>query len=104
MTSLDGKKELYQNKPSSTFLSKSRAPYSYVKPDEAPPVALYRPSYAAVDQDVTQTHIDARLGDKVEIRQPFKPKSACLVVGRDTCSVKARAQVRAIVEAGGASN
>ena len=49
MSSLDGKKEMYQNKPSSTFLSKSRAPYSYVKPDEAPPVALYRPSYAAVD-------------------------------------------------------
>ena len=30
-----------QHRPSFTFLSKKRAPYTYVKTNDAPPVALY---------------------------------------------------------------
>lgn len=85
-----------EKKPSFTFLSKKRAPYSYVKPHEAPDCAKYRPKYEAVDRTKAMTHIDARLGDSVDIRQSFKPKPACVVVGRNQCSLQARIHVREI--------
>mgnify|MGYP007004935233 CR=1 FL=1 len=71
------------SKPSFTFLSKKRVPYTYVKPDEAPPVALYQPKFNAVDRELHKTHLDARLGDTVDIRQSFKPKPACIIVGNN---------------------
>ena len=42
------------------------------------------------------THLDARLGDSVDIRQSFKPKPACVIVGNNRCSLQARKQIRAM--------
>ena len=89
------KQDKSQNlKPSFTFLAKKRAPYSYIKPAEAPPVALYTPNYEALDREETQTHIDARLGNSVDIRHSYKPKPQCLVVGQNQCSWKVREHIR----------
>ena len=85
------------SKQSFTFLSKKRAPYSYVKPDEAPPVALYQPKYDALDPELHRTHLDARLGNQVDIRQSFKPKPACVIVGNNRCSLQARQQIRSMI-------
>jgi hypothetical protein len=55
-------------KPSFTFLAKKRAPYSYVKHAEAPPVGLYNKKFSYIDRGSSVTHIDARLGDSVDKR------------------------------------
>jgi len=35
------------------FMSKERNPYTYVKPDEAPPIGHYRPKYKPIDAEPT---------------------------------------------------
>lgn len=74
-----------------TFLSKKRAPYSYVRDSDAPPVALYKPKFKATDVDVFAVDLSQKFGDPVEKRQSYKPKPKCEVVaGGSYCNLAAR--------------
>ena len=44
-------------KPSFTFLSKERVPYSYLVDHEAPPLGRYRPKYERLDPDAKVVNI-----------------------------------------------
>ena len=68
-----------------------------MKVDEAPPVAAYKPKFEGTDPDLHTMHIDARHGDRIDIRHSFKPKPKCIIVGRDKCTLQARKQVHAML-------
>lgn len=76
--------------PSSTFLATKRAPYTYITELDGAPVALYRPSYAQVDRDLTQTHLEEPLDrSNLDKRSATKIQPTCLEQAR-YCSLEAR--------------
>lgn len=74
-------------------MAKKRAPYSYIKQSEAPPIGLYRPKFKGVEPYSTRTNFDTRICKTVDKRVSHKPVPACVIVGRDACSLVARQKV-----------
>lgn len=74
-------------------MAKKRAPYSYIKQSEAPPVALYRPKFKGVEPDTTRTNFEAGICKNVDKRMSVKPVPACVIVAGDVCNLDARQKV-----------
>ena len=88
--SFSGKSEALR-RPTSQFLTSSRLPYSYVKPAEAPPPNLYRPSFASVDPNATHTDFYAREAlPQTDIRHSTKPLPSCQQKFPHKCCLSAR--------------
>lgn len=82
-------------RPSQTFLSKERAPYSYIQHKNVPDLGLYRPKFVAVDATKPKTVFNARQKfSQTDIRYSFKPIPACQVIGEGNCTFYSRRHIR----------
>ena len=76
-----------------TFMSKKRAPYSYIKKTDGAPIGLYRPKFTGIDRQEIKPNFEASVKVQVDVRESVKPTPACIIVARDTCNLNARQKV-----------